>query len=108
MQALVIVLAVLVYIFSAISGVNKGIKLLSRYNVMLAVGLICFILIFGPTQFIINGYVEGVGTMITNFIPMATFRADEGWLGWWTVFFWGWFMGCYHCKKFRDSFCGSK
>jgi choline/carnitine/betaine transport len=93
MQALVIVLAVLVYIFSAISGVNKGIKLLSRYNVMLAVGLICFILIFGPTQFIINGYVEGVGTMITNFIPMATFRADEGWLGWWTVFFWGWFMG---------------
>lgn len=52
-----------------------------------------FILIFGPTNFIVNGYIQGVGTMVDNFIPMATFRGDEGWLGGWTVFFWGWFLG---------------
>lgn len=31
--------------------------------------------------------------MLDNFIPMATYRGDEGWLSWWTVFFWGWFLG---------------
>lgn len=31
--------------------------------------------------------------MVDNFIPMATFRGDMGWLSWWTVFFWGWFLG---------------
>ena len=31
--------------------------------------------------------------MINNFVPMATYRGDEAWLSWWTVFFWGWFLG---------------
>ncbi|KOO12047.1 BCCT transporter, partial [Vibrio xuii] len=50
-------------------------------------------LFFGPTTFIFNGYIQGVGSMLDNFIPMATYRGDEGWLSWWTVFFWGWFLG---------------
>ena len=78
---------------SAISGLARGMQLLSRFNVILAVALMVFILIFGPTNFIVNGYIQGVGTMVDNFIPMATFRGDEGWLGGWTVFFWGWFLG---------------
>ena len=52
-----------------------------------------YILIVGPTGFIISGYLQGVGTMIDNLIPMATYRGDEHWLSWWTVFFWGWFLG---------------
>ncbi len=56
-------------------------QLLSRYNVILAVGgLMVYILIFGPTGFIFNGYIQGVGSMLDNFIPMATYRGDEGWL----------------------------
>jgi choline-glycine betaine transporter len=34
-----------------------------------------------------------VGVLITNFIPMASYRADTGWVNGWTVFFWGWFIG---------------
>ncbi len=92
-QMIVILVAMAIYVISALSGVHKGIQILSRYNVILAVGLMVYILIFGPTGFIINSYLQGVGNVIHNFIPMATFRGNEGWLGWWTVFFWGWFLG---------------
>ena len=92
-QMIIIVFAIALYTISAISGLARGMQLLSRFNVILAAGLMVFILMFGPSKFIVNGYIQGVGTMVQNFIPMATFRGDEGWLGFWTVFFWGWFLG---------------
>lgn len=92
-QLIIILFAIALYTLSALSGLNRGMQMLSRYNVILAVALMAYILIFGPTNFIFNGYIQGVGSMLDNFIPMATYRGDEGWLSWWTVFFWGWFLG---------------
>lgn len=92
-QLIIILFAISLYTLSALSGLNRGMQMLSRYNVILASALMLYILIFGPTNFIINGYIQGVGSMIDNFIPMATYRSNEGWLSWWTVFFWGWFLG---------------
>ncbi|MCZ8499547.1 BCCT family transporter [Vibrio lentus] len=60
----------------------------NRYNVILTMALMVLYLIFGPTNFIFNGYIQGVGSMMGITIPMATYRGDEGWLSWWTVFFW--------------------
>jgi len=82
-----------IYTLSAVSGVTKGIQLLSRFNVILAVVLMVFILLMGPTAFIIDSYLHSFGIYMSEFIPMATFRASTGWLDWWTVFFWGWFLG---------------
>lgn len=92
-QLIIILFAIALYTLSALSGLNRGMQLLSRYNVILAMALMVYILLFGPTNFIFNGYIQGVGSMLDNFIPMATYRGDEGWLSWWTVFFWGWFLG---------------
>ncbi|GAL33133.1 high-affinity choline uptake protein BetT [Vibrio maritimus] len=92
-QATVVIIAMLFYTLSALSGVNRGIQLVSRYNIILAAALIFFILIAGPTRFIVDSYVQGLGTMIDQFVPMAMYRGDTQWLGWWTVFFWGWFIG---------------
>lgn len=92
-QSLVIVFAIAMYTLSALSGLSRGIQLVSRYNIILSVALIGFILCFGPTSFIVDGYVQGVGRMVDNFFPMALYRGDTGWLSWWTVFFWGWFIG---------------
>ncbi|MFA0438914.1 BCCT transporter [Vibrio sp. 10N.286.49.C2] len=92
-QLIIVSFAIVLYTLSALSGLNRGMQMLSRYNVILAVALMIYILIFGPTDFIINGYIQGVGSMLDNFLPMATYRGDEGWLSWWTVFFWGWFLG---------------
>jgi len=92
-QMTIIILAIIIYTISALSGLTKGIQILSRWNIILAVCLMAFVFIFGPTAFIIDAYIQGVGTSIQNFLPMATFRGDTGWLSWWTVFFWGWFLG---------------
>ncbi|CAM4349117.1 BCCT family transporter [Vibrio agarivorans] len=92
-QSSVILAAIAMYTVSALSGVSKGIQIISRYNIILSVALIGYILFFGPTSFIVDGYVQGVGRMIDNFFPMALHRDDTEWLSWWTVFFWGWFLG---------------
>lgn len=92
-QAIVVGVLVAIYIASATTGITRGIQFLSRMNVYLALGLMCFILLFGPTAFIINAFVQGFGDYIQHFIPMATYRGDTSWLSQWTVFFWGWFLG---------------
>ena len=82
-----------IYTISSVTGVTKGIQILSRFNVVLAVVLMLVILVFGPTAFLVDGFLHSFGTYIDQFIPMATFRESPGWLDWWTVFFWGWFLG---------------
>lgn len=92
-QLTIICVLVGIYTLSAASGVNRGIKILSQLNVVLAVVLMLFILLFGPSAFIFDAYLQSMGIYLDKFIPMATFRADPAWLDWWTVFFWGWFLG---------------
>ena len=98
-QAFVILGLVTLYTISAATGLSKGIQILSRFNVILAAALLLFMLLAGPTAFIFNGFFGGMTTYFTDFFGMALFRGeagafgDPGWLGWWTVFFWGWFLG---------------
>ncbi|MFX0546957.1 BCCT family transporter [Roseovarius sp. S1116L3] len=98
-QAVVIGGLVTLYTISAITGLSKGIQILSRINVILAAVLLAYMLIAGPTTFIFSSFAQGFSTYITDFFGMALYRGeaevfgDPGWLGWWTVFFWGWFMG---------------
>ena len=98
-QAVVIVGLVALYTISAITGLTRGIQFLSRVNIILAAALLLFMLIAGPTAFIISGFFEGLGVYISHFFEMSLYRGDAGlfgdpgWLSWWTVFFWGWFLG---------------
>ncbi|WP_120500349.1 BCCT family transporter [Roseovarius sp. EL26] len=98
-RAAVIVGLVALYTISAMTGVSRGIQILSRVNVILAAGLLLFMLIMGPTLFIFKSFFGGFTTYLGSFFDMALYRGDAGlfgepgWLGWWTVFFWGWFMG---------------
>ena len=98
-QAVVILSLVGVYTISAVTGLTKGIKILSQVNVILAFALLAFMLVAGPTGAILGGFAGGFTTYISEFFGLAMFRGDSGlfgapgWLGWWTVFFWGWFLG---------------
>ena len=90
---------VAIHTISAMTGLSRGIQLLSKVNVILAAALLVFVLLAGPTGFIFSSFFSGFGTYLGNFFQMALYRGDAGilgepgWLGWWTVFFWGWFMG---------------
>jgi glycine betaine transporter len=92
-QLLIIVGLVTITTISTVTGIHKGIQLLSRFNVGLALVLLAGILLVGPGGFIIDNFLQSMGLHIEKFLSMSTFRGDEGWLGWWTVFFWGWFLG---------------
>jgi choline/glycine/proline betaine transport protein len=94
--ALIIVITALA-VTSVVTGVDKGIKWLSNINMGLAAAILVFVLIAGPTVFILSDFVTQVGSYLQNFF-MLTFNArpfqEEGaaWLGSWTTFYWGWWM----------------
>ncbi len=93
-----IILGVLasIYVLSSMSGVHKGIQILSRFNVLLALAIGAVIIVFGPTLFLVNSYVSGMGAYISEFFTMATMTAETApawWMQWWTVFFFAWFIG---------------
>lgn len=99
LQATVIAGLAAIYTISAMTGLSRGIQILSKVNVILAGALLLFVLIAGPTGFIFGSFFSGFSTYVGNFFQMALYRGEAGlfgepgWLGWWTVFFWGWFMG---------------
>lgn len=93
-----VILAVLgaIYVTSAVTGIHRGIQMLSRFNVFLALGIGAFILIFGPTLFLVNAYLQGMGTYMSSFLDMATMTSQTApgwWMQWWTIFFFAWFLG---------------
>ncbi|MES0826888.1 BCCT family transporter [Ruegeria sp. SCP11] len=78
------------YIFSAMSGLKRGIQYLSNFNVITAIIWGSIILIFGPTTDLLNYMVHDVGGYISNFAYMSFWTdpiGKSGWLNWWTVFF---------------------
>ena len=92
-QLAIIIGLVIIYTISAVTGLHKGIQILSRFNVNLTLCLIVFIVLIGPGGFIIDSFLSGFGLYLKEFSVISLYRGDTGWLGWWTVFFWGWFLG---------------
>ncbi|MDA8220992.1 L-carnitine/gamma-butyrobetaine antiporter [Desulfosporosinus sp.] len=85
-----IFIAVVVYI-----GLNKGIKVLSDFRIVFSFVVIGIILVFGPTQFILDTTTDSIGHLLQNFVQMSfnldphtpsTFPQD------WTIFYWAWYL----------------
>src|SRR5699024_3526437 len=93
LQLIIIAIVTVLYMFSALTGLNKGIKILSTTNIVLAILLMLFLLFTGPTNFIMNFFTTTLGSYISN-LPEMSFRMapfnDEtaSWLQDWTIFYW--------------------
>jgi glycine betaine transporter len=91
----IIAVLTLAFVLSAVSGVHRGIQWLSNTNMLLAIGLILFLLVVGPTVFQFETLVESIGGYLTTIVP-ASFRTgafgDEEWLSSWTIFYWAWWI----------------
>ncbi|ESR22780.1 choline BCCT transporter BetT [Lutibaculum baratangense] len=92
-------LAVAIVAFAALSaatGVERGIRRLSEFNMLLAVLLVLFVLLVGETRFLLNALVMNVGDYVTGFAGMSfntyAFDPPTDWLNAWTVFFWAWWI----------------
>ena len=80
---------------SAVSGVTKGIRIISELNMWLTFAILAFFLFAGPTVYLLGQYVNLIGNYVQNFVPMGLWVDEEAgrdWQGWWTVFYWGWWI----------------
>lgn len=85
------IIVVVAFVLSAVSGVTKGIKILSTLNSRIYMFLGLFVFIFGPTAYILSLTVETFGAYISDFVGMSLHMSaadGDGWAYGWPIFYW--------------------
>ncbi|NKQ12594.1 BCCT family transporter [Pseudomonas sp. SST3] len=94
-QAVMIALISGCAIVSVMSGVSRGIRRLSEWNMILSILLIAVVLLLGPTRYLLNLTLETTGDYLHNIVGLSFWsdtQKDSGWQNWWTAFYWPWWM----------------
>ena len=96
-RTVIIVVTTALFVLSALSGLGKGIKILSNLNMILAIALLAIAIAVGPTVKIFDNMSESIGLYMQNFFDMsfrtAAFNGDErAWIDTWTIFYWSWWI----------------
>ena len=85
----------LIFSVSVFVGIDRGIRILSNFNLWLALGLILFVLCAGDTLFILKMGTSSIGHMLQNFVRMNLWTdpiLQTGFVEDWTVFYWAWWI----------------
>ncbi|SDY59072.1 betaine/carnitine transporter, BCCT family [Evansella caseinilytica] len=94
LNIVIIIIWTFIFSISAYFGLYKGIRKLSDLNIYLALGLAVFVIIAGPTLFILSYFTNSLGLMFDNFLLMSLYTDPINQSGFpqaWTVFYWAWF-----------------
>ncbi|WP_432481863.1 BCCT family transporter [Moraxella sp. ZY200743] len=81
--------------FSVMAGLDKGVKRLSDITIIGTLIMLAFMIIAGPTQFILDSFVENIGNYAGNIITLGLWNEaymDSDWQGAWTIFYWAWWV----------------
>jgi choline-glycine betaine transporter len=95
MWIIILVAVVITFLISSYTGIGKGVRLLSDTNAKLYLGLMAFVLLFGPTAYILNCATQAFGFHIQNFFTQSTYLSGfdgEMWPTWWTINYWSWMI----------------
>ena len=80
---------------SVVAGLDAGVKRLSQLNIYLALGFMLFVIIVGPTLFILSAFTQGLGEYV-SVLPELSFWTESftgtSWQQGWTIFYWGWWI----------------
>lgn len=95
LQVAVIIVVMALAVFSAITGVGRGVKVLSEINLVLAVILMAFVLFAGPTLHLLAAFANNVGVYLHNVVDLSfktyVYESEKtGWFQGWTVLYWAW------------------
>nr|WP_314740085.1 BCCT family transporter [uncultured Haemophilus sp.] len=95
LQVIVIAVVMSLAIFSAISGMGKGVKILSELNLSLAILLLIFVLVTGPTLYLLSAFSDNIGTYLSNLVQLSfktyTYEQEHtDWFSGWTILYWAW------------------
>jgi choline/glycine/proline betaine transport protein len=94
-QVLLIALITGAATLSVVAGLDGGVKRLSQINIYLALAFMVFILIVGPTLFILSVFTESLGTYVGALPALSWWNeafTGTNWQGSWTVFYWAWWI----------------
>ena len=97
MTAMLVLIAVITgaATLSVVSGLGRGIKILSEVNLWLSLGVMAFLFLFGPTVYLLNTFLQSTGDYVSQVIPLSLWssaQVDSDWQGGWTAFYWGWWI----------------
>ncbi|MFW6294164.1 MAG: BCCT family transporter [Halanaerobium sp.] len=91
-RLLVIGVITVLFIISAVTGVDKGIKWLSNANISLAGLIMVICLVIGPTMLIINNFTNTFGFYFSSIVRDSFRIGQDSWYGAWTLFYWAWWI----------------
>lgn len=96
-QVILIAVITSIAVVSVMAGIDKGIRRLALANMYLAIVLAAFVLIVGPTLFILNALAGNIGYYFqnivgTSFQAFAYSQEGSSWQASWTLFYWGWWI----------------
>jgi len=95
LQVIIIAAVTGVATISVVLGIDKGVKVLSEFNIRLAALSLLFIIVVGPTLYILGTFIQSTGHYIQNFASYSTWTQtfEEGeFMTTWTVFYWAWWI----------------
>ena len=79
------------FCISAMTGIMRGIRVLSSINVRLYLLIGLFVFVFGPTAYLLDFLVESIGLYLNDFFKISLWTstsAGDGWSRWWPTFYW--------------------
>ncbi|WP_026464640.1 BCCT family transporter [Adhaeribacter aquaticus] len=94
-QIILIVIITGIATVSVVTGVDKGVRILSEWNIRIALFVLVAVMVLGPTVFILGSYVQNTGSYIGNFMQLSFWNeaySNTNWQGTWTVFYWAWWI----------------
>jgi glycine betaine transporter len=94
-QIVIIIILMVIYTWTAVSGIDKGIKLLSDINLVLAIAILGGAFLVGPKLLTLNVFTNSIGSYVNDFVKDSFAInpfGDKSWLGSWTIFYWAWWI----------------
>jgi choline-glycine betaine transporter len=92
-QVGIIIIITLIATLSVVSGIGKGVRILSELNMRVAGVFLLLVLVLGPTLYILRSFNNGLGYYLNNFVTLSFFSENgNSWQGSWTVFYWAWWI----------------
>ncbi|MDA7968962.1 MAG: BCCT family transporter [Gammaproteobacteria bacterium] len=95
-QIILIAVISVIATLSAVSGVGRGIRIISEWNIWLSVVVLAYFLFGGPFKWLMGFFITTFGDYYTNLFQMGFWTAsdpgDVAWQGGWTIFYWGWWL----------------
>ncbi|MFJ8737983.1 BCCT family transporter [Embleya sp. NPDC127516] len=95
LHVVIIIALTAAFVVSAFSGIHRGVKWLSTANVLLALVLMVFVFVVGPTVYVLGVLPASVGSYLNDLLTLATRTGTFGgdaWMGSWTIFYWAWWL----------------